>query len=200
MHNDGPSDADNVTVSDALPAGHEPGVCRPARVGTATTNAPVLCSRDTIAAGADAPAITVDVRVGSGVADGTTLTNSATASTSTAGDDPADNTDDADVDVVASADLQLDKSHPAGTVIAGTELTFDFEVTNAGPSDALAPIVIEDQLPVGMTYVSNNGPWTCSPEAPDAVGPGGRVHARRQRLPHRRRRRTDAADHRADRS
>ena len=169
VHNDGPSDADAVTVSDELPSGLSL-VSVTGAGWDCTGDTTILCSRDTVAAGADAPAIVVEVQVGSGVPDGTTITNTAHASTSTLGDDPDDNTDDATVDVQASADLVLDKSHPPGVVHAGDEVTFDLAVRNAGPSDAQPQITIVDQLPVGLTFVSSNGTWSCDANAPDASG------------------------------
>ncbi len=169
VHNDGPSDADAVTVTDALPAGLSL-VSATGDGWTCTGDAVIQCGRDTVASGSDAPAIVVTVRVGSGVPDGTTITNTAHASTSTPGDDPDDNTDDATVDVRAAADLILDKSHPRGVVHAGDEVTFDLAVHNAGPSDAQPQITVVDQLPVGLTFVSSNGSWSCDANAPDASG------------------------------
>ena len=157
-----------MSVSDVLPPGLSlESIDGP---GWACTRAVVVCTRPTVEAETDAPAITVTVRVGSGVQDGTTLTNEATGSTSTPGDDPADNTDDATVDVVTSADLEITKTHPIGRVDAGTPVTFDLAVTNHGPSDAQAPITIVDQLPPGMTYVSSSGQWTCTADPADAAG------------------------------
>ena len=169
VHNDGPSDADAVTVSDELPAGL--GLVSASGDGwTCTGVTLVQCERNTVAAGSDAPSIVVTVRVGSGVPDGTTITNTAHASTSTPGDDPADNTDDTTVDVQAAADLTLHKSHPEGEVHAGDEVTFDVAVRNDGPSDAVAPITVVDRLPVGLTYTSSTGDWSCDAAAPDASG------------------------------
>ncbi len=171
VHNDGPSDADAVTVTDELPSGLSL-VSVTGDGWNCTGDTTILCSRDTVAAGADAPAIVVMVQVGSGVPDGTTIVNTAHATTSTAGDDPADNTDSAPVDVHANADLSLIKTHDDATVHAGDPLTFDLAVHNAGSSDAVAPIRIRDTLPVGMTYLSSAGSWSCTAAAP---GPGGQT-------------------------
>jgi uncharacterized repeat protein (TIGR01451 family) len=172
VRNDGPSDADAISVSDALPAGMSaltvdgPG-------WDCSTAAPITCTRDSLAAGASAPPIDVAVAVGAAVGDGTTLVNEATVSTSTAGDDPADDADSASVGVVASADLSLTKTHENATVTAGTSMTFDVAVANAGPSDDAGPIAVTDQLPAGMTYAANTGPWTCA--ADDATPAGQQV-------------------------
>ncbi|MFZ2501925.1 MAG: isopeptide-forming domain-containing fimbrial protein [Nocardioides sp.] len=164
VHNDGPSDADSISVTDSLPEGLSL-VSATGAGWSCNEGSPFTCTRASIAAGADAPTITVVARVGAGVADGSTLTNTAETSTSTAGDDPADNSDDAAVDVVAEADLELVKSHPGGVILAGTETTFTLAVRNIGPSDAVGPITIVDTLPEGMTMVSATGGWTCAADA-----------------------------------
>lgn len=167
--NDGPSDADDISVVDALPAGMT--LVRASGSGwVCSDEAPITCTRDVIPAGTSAPAITVEVRVGAGVAEGATLTNSATVSTSTPGDDPGNNTDEATVDVVTSADLAIDKSHQGGSVVAGTTVTFDLVVSNLGPSDAAPVVTVTDQLPPGLTFASSDGPWTCTADAADPNG------------------------------
>ena len=102
-----------------------------------------------MAAGADAPPIVVTVRVGSGVPDGTTITNTAHASTSTPGDDPADNTDDATVDVQAAADLVLDKTHPAGVGARGRPGHLRPRRPQRRALGRAGPDHVVDQLPVG---------------------------------------------------
>ena len=129
----------------------------------------VACARDRIVAGATRE-IYVVVRVASAVPDGASLTNAATATTTTPGDEPADNTDDADVDVLASADLSLLKSHQGTEVAAGTQVTFDLDVSNAGPSDAPSPITVVDTLPPGFAFAASSVPWICSAEP---AGPAG---------------------------
>jgi uncharacterized repeat protein (TIGR01451 family) len=51
------------------------------------------------------------------------------------------------------ADLAVARSGPA-TVVAGTEMTYTIDVSNAGPADAVDVIVI-DIIPAGTTYVSD---------------------------------------------
>lgn len=167
--NDGPSDADNVQVSDTLPPGLEyVGIDADSHVTCADAN-PVDCHVASMPAGASYQ-ILVRAKVGSGVTDGTRITNTATVSTSTAGDDPSDNSDSATITVHTSADLSIEKTHRERVVVAGGQVTFDFVVANAGPSDAAADVVVTDTLPVGMTYVSSTGSaWSCSAAA---VEPG----------------------------
>ncbi len=158
--NDGPSDADNIQVTDALPPGLEYVAVTSAAFTCADAN-PIDCQLDTLAAGSSRT-IVVTARVGSAVAEGATIVNSAGVSTSTPGDDPDDNLDQATIRVVTRADLAITKTHAGGAVLAGEQVRFDVAVTNDGPSDALADVVVTDTLPVGMTYLSSSGPWTCA--------------------------------------
>lgn len=168
--NHGPSDADNVQVSDALPPGLSyVGVDADAPVRCADAN-PVDCQVASMPAGASYR-ITVRAKVGSGVADGTKISNAASVSTSTPGDDPDDDTDSATIEVYTSADLQLTKTHTGDSVVAGGQVTFQLAVRNAGPSDAAADVVVTDTLPVGMTYVSSAGSaWECTAGEASAAG------------------------------
>ncbi len=159
-HNDGPSDADNVSVVDTLPA----GMTLVSMSGSGWTCAPAVltCIRPTLVAGTSA-SITVTVRVAEGVAGGAALTNQGAVSTSTDGDDPADNDAHAVVAVMAEADLVLHKVHVGGTsVVAGSDTTYTLDVHNAGPSDAHGPITITDTLPTGLSYLSVTRGWSCS--------------------------------------
>ena len=167
--NEGPSNADAVTVSDTVPA----GLTITSVSGGSTWDCPFsagsfTCSRSTLAPG-PAPSITVVTRVGSGVQDGTTLTNTARVSTSTAGDDPDDNDGRDSADVTTDADLGITKKHQ-GTPVAGRPFDFTIGVTNHGPSDAQGPITVTDTLPEGMTYVSVAAGWTCTPGPVSASG------------------------------
>jgi uncharacterized repeat protein (TIGR01451 family)/fimbrial isopeptide formation D2 family protein len=165
--NDGPSDADSVHVTDALPPGLEYVAVASSAFTCADAN-PIDCQLDTLPAGSSRT-IVVTARVGSAVADGATIVNRAGVSTSTPSDDPDDNFDQATIRVVTRADLAITKTHTGGTVLAGEQVRFDLAVTNDGPSDALADVVVTDTLPVGMTYLSNSGPWTCAATGQDVT-------------------------------
>ncbi len=158
VSNSGSSDARTVTVTDELPA----EMTLVSASGTGWSCEAGVCTTDLIEAGTSAPPITVVGRVASGTPAGTTLTNEATVTTATPGDTAAGNTDDADVDVVAGADLALDKSHATGAGTAGLPTTFSLTVTNNGPSDAVGPITVVDSLPAPLSYVSANAPWSCA--------------------------------------
>ncbi len=161
VHNDGPSDADDVSLADTLPAGLTL-VSVDTAGWTCTPTSPLLCSLPTLGAGSDAPALVVTALVGPGVPDGTTLTNTAEVSTSTPGDDPDDNADTATVGVLTDADLALAKSHLGGSAVAGEQVTFVLTASNNGPSDAQATVRVVDTLPAEFTYLSSTGPWDCA--------------------------------------
>ncbi len=169
--NNGPSTADNVTVVDTLEAGLVPVSAS----GAGWTCAPpsgqtITCARASLALGSSV--ILVQARAHPSVADGTTLTNSATVSTSTPGDGPGNNTATSDVDVIAEADLAVTKSHDPGTYLAGDTVTFDLAVTNNGFSDAQPVVTAEDTLPDGLVFAGSTGVWSC---LPGPVTPSGQV-------------------------
>lgn len=154
--NQGPSDADNVQISDSLPDGLEYiGVDAAPGVNCADSN-PIDCHVAAVAVGTSYQ-VRVHAKVGAGIANATTITNTATVSTSTDGDRPEDNTATAAVTVATSADLAITKTHPDTPVVAGGQMTFSLDVRNAGPSDAASDVVVNDTLPIGMTYVSSLG-------------------------------------------
>ncbi|MCW2758750.1 MAG: hypothetical protein JWO46_2496 [Nocardioidaceae bacterium] len=159
-HNDGPSDADNVSVTEQLPVGMS--LVSMSGPGWTCPTGTVTCTRPGLAAGADAT-VTVEVTVDSAVADGTTLTNRAHLDSGTAGNDPANDDASATVDVIARADLTLTKRHVgASPVAAGTSTTYALDVHNDGPSVSLATIRVTDTLPTSFGYVSAAAPWSCS--------------------------------------
>ncbi|WP_127479634.1 LPXTG cell wall anchor domain-containing protein [Nocardioides pantholopis] len=158
VSNTGPSDARGVTVTDVLPA----GLSLVSATGTGWTCVDGTCTRDRIAAGTSAPAVTVVAAVAADTPDGSTLRNVARVSTTTAGDTAAGNEADADVDVVAEADLALTKTHPTEEAIAGEPTSFLLQVANEGPADSVGPTTVTDVLPEGLRYLSASAPWTCA--------------------------------------
>ncbi len=174
--NNGPSDADRVVVRDTLPPGTTAvSVTPPSGEGwscTATGRA-VLCTLPTLAATTPpedptTSVIRVVARVAPSVPAGTVLTNTVSVSTTTPGDDPADNTASSEVEVAASTDLMLIKTHEGrGPAQAGATATFTIAVANDGPSDAQGTLTVTDTLPVGLAFVSSAAPWACTPDAAD---------------------------------
>ncbi|HCK78885.1 MAG TPA: hypothetical protein DHW34_02590, partial [Actinobacteria bacterium] len=168
--NEGPSTADDVVVVDSLPAGFESASVS----GSGWSCEPVVdlqisCRRDALAPGV-APALTVVAKVSPGTNDAAVLTNTASVTTATPGDDPADNEDSASVTVRTRADLVLTKTADAPRTEAGGSASFTIAVTNDGPSDTAGDIVVTDSLPPGLRYSDVTGPWDC---VPGAVSPSG---------------------------
>src|SRR5207253_329109 len=136
--NAGPSDAQNVQLSDALPANttfvsetHSVGfTCTtPAVGGTGTVN----CTSSTLVAGASA-AFTLVVRVSPAAPNSSTITNTATATSTTTDSNPANNSDTETTTVQAQADLAVTKTDSPDPVVAGRNLTYTIRVANNGPS------------------------------------------------------------------
>ncbi|HST41705.1 MAG TPA: hypothetical protein VLK58_19455 [Conexibacter sp.] len=147
----GPSVAEDVRVTDALPAGltfvsvDDTDCSEAAGV--------VDCSFGDLAVGAP---IRVQIVV-RGDVEGA-FTNNATVTTRTpqpvGGGEP--DRDDATVTVGPVADLAIEKSGPA-TVAAGGQATWQLRVTNIGPDDATG-VTVTDTLPAGTSFVTaSNG-------------------------------------------
>jgi uncharacterized repeat protein (TIGR01451 family)/fimbrial isopeptide formation D2 family protein len=165
VDNLGPSDARGIVVTDLLPD----GMTLVDMGGPGWDCEDAVCSRERVLPGQPSPPITVTALVDPGVLDGTTLTNRATVTTSTPGDNPEDNAFEVEVGVVAEADLALTKSHGTGVVTAGEATTYTIEVRNEGPSDAVGPLTVSDTLPEGTSFLSAGAPWTCTPGETDQV-------------------------------
>ncbi|MEM7584672.1 MAG: DUF11 domain-containing protein [Acidobacteriota bacterium] len=150
VNNDGPSDAQDVVVTDTLPS----GVTLVSTSGCSEdpSGAPT-CTLGTIASGGSAQ-YTITVAVDADASG--TLTNQASVSASTTDPDSTDDSTSEDTTVGAEADLSISKTDSVDPVAAGENLTYTVTVNNAGPSDA-ANVVVTDTLPAGVTLVSTSG-------------------------------------------
>src|SRR5690606_2184411 len=137
--NNGPSDAQNVVVTDTLPAGMSyvggDAAC-------AVNGQDCTCVAGTLAAGASIKFL-VQVNLNIGLADGITLTNIVTATSPTATNTP---TDTATITVRQPtggvADIAIDKLGPA-TAVAGEQVVYTLTVTNNGPALATGVQVVD---------------------------------------------------------
>ena len=165
----GPSDAANVSVIDALPAGVTFVSVNASNGGWTCNNAgnvSVTCTRATWAVGSST-AFTIVVTA---PAQSASLSNSVSISSTTADPNSGNNTATAPTTVSASADLAVTKTGPA-TVTAGGSISYTVDAENLGPSDA-ANVSLVDTLPAGVTFVSvtpSNGGWTCNNAANTSV-------------------------------
>jgi uncharacterized repeat protein (TIGR01451 family)/fimbrial isopeptide formation D2 family protein len=172
--NNGPSDSPPsgagtpIQVTDTLPAGMtfvslqagSPWTCVP------SSSTVVVCH---LVAGLPAgtqSSFTLVVAIASGVATGTLLTNHADLTGTTVTDPNPGNDHATDtVSVGTSADLSIVKHHdPADTFVPGTDVHYTLSVANAGPSDALTPVVTDALDPASFdTVVSAGGSgWSCT--------------------------------------
>jgi uncharacterized repeat protein (TIGR01451 family) len=180
--NNGSSDAQTVTVTDATPA-NTTFVSAVVTTGTgwSVTNPTVgntgnvVFSKGTVAAGETA-VFTVVVNVNANVAGSSTIMNSATAASTTSDPNSGNNTSMTTTTVNTSADLVVTKSDSPDPVTAGGDLTYTITVTNNGPSDAQG-LQLSDTLPANTTFVSFTVPmgWTRTDSVP--VGGTGTVTA-----------------------
>ncbi|WP_027482784.1 beta strand repeat-containing protein [Deinococcus pimensis] len=162
--NNGPSAAQSVSVTDALPASMTQASVTSVTLGgaaitpTYTTSGAqttmTMPNAGTLNSGASL-VYTVTV-----TAPGTpaSIVNSASASTTTPDTNTANNSSSVSTTVAAKADLSIVKTltSPSGTVYAGDALTYTVTVTNNGPSAAQSVSVL-DTLPVGVTQSSVTG-------------------------------------------
>ncbi len=178
VENDGPSDAQSVTVTDTLPAGLTFVSTSPSGgfscVGTTT----VTCTVASMGSGALA-SIAINVKIASGATGSRTNTASVTSTTN----DPntANNSDSVTTFINTEADVQVTKTGPS-TPTAGTDVTYTVTATNLGPSDAQT-VALTDTIAAPATFVSITTPAGWSPCVTPAVGATGLITCNRPTLP-----------------
>ena len=160
--NAGPNDAQNVWITDAIPAnttfvsftqtsGPTFTLTTPAVGGTGS----VTANRSTFAAGASAT-FTLVVKVNANTPDGTVISNTVTISSDTCEVNPDNNSATATTHVKAptpTADLSVTKTGSPDPVQAGSDITYTIVVANAGPNDA-QNVTLSDAVPANTTFVS----------------------------------------------
>lgn len=158
VENLGPDEAENVSVTDTLPA--EVIYIDASGTGWACTKAGsvVTCTRDSLAVGT-APDITINVQV-----PGSTGTLQNTAMVSISNYDGVSSNNEAQIEtrIVEEADLSIDKTASSDTVLTGGTLTYTLSVVNLGPYTA-EDITVTDTLPTGVSFQSVSGAdWVCN--------------------------------------
>ncbi|MEK6304448.1 MAG: HYR domain-containing protein [Acidobacteriota bacterium] len=157
--NNGPGEAQTVTVTDTVPAnttfvsavvstGSGWGVVAPG-VGLAGN---VVFSKGIVASGESA-VFTIVVNVNPGTAAGTLITNNAVGASTTADPTMSNNTGTATTTVQAQSDLAVTKTDSPDPVIAGNNITYTVNFANNGPSIA-ANVTVTDSVPANATFVS----------------------------------------------
>ncbi|MBX3277222.1 MAG: DUF11 domain-containing protein [Acidobacteria bacterium] len=181
VNNAGPSNAGQLVVTDALPAGTSfvsvSGTGPFSVAGACTHNGAVpgsiTCNGGNFPPGSQT--ITLVVKVDSGYPNSSIQNTASVTWFDSNGTDtevqngPVDAT--AFTDVIRLADLALDKSSDSGPWIAGSNIDFTIKLSNLGPSDVLGgqtpgSIVVTDTLPTGTTLAN-------VPNNVVVAGPGG---------------------------
>lgn len=156
--NTGPNTANNVIVTDTLPASVIFGSVSGSGWACGQSGITVTCTVSSLAVGVANP-ITIIV-----TAPGTAsnITNSATIASALTDLAPANNTASVVTTIAAAiSDLQLTKTDTPDPVNAGGALTYTLSVTNNGPN-ATNNVLVTDTLPASFVFggVSGSG-WTC---------------------------------------
>ncbi|HET6248072.1 MAG TPA: LEPR-XLL domain-containing protein [Tepidisphaeraceae bacterium] len=140
--NNGPDDAQSVSLSDPVPANETfASVTAPAG-WTRTDSTPaggtgtLTFTNPTLASGASGTFFIVE-QVASSAAKASTLSNIATVSTATTDTNNTNDSSTATSTVDTAADISVVKTGPA-TAIAGNDITYTITIHNAGPSDSPA--------------------------------------------------------------
>jgi uncharacterized repeat protein (TIGR01451 family) len=177
--NNGPSNAPNATLTDAVPAnttfvsaaqnsGPVFSCATPAVGGTGN----IQCSLSGFAASATA-SFTFVFHVSPSAPNASSITNTASGTPGAPATDPNPINDSASAStqvLAAATDVQIVKTAPAGPNFSTQPLTFTIVVTNNGPAVA-SNVVVTDPLPAGSTFNSatttqgsctGGSPTTCS--------------------------------------
>ncbi|HEY0157180.1 MAG TPA: Calx-beta domain-containing protein [Thermoanaerobaculia bacterium] len=177
--NNGPDTASMVTLTDVLPAQLQ----YVSRVVTTTMgadlhcdtpevdrNGTVTCTASSLAPGATATLL-LHVRAAENATSGS-VTNTATVTSPTADPDGADRSATATrVDLVAGADLAVDKHTTTTSARPGTVFDYTLSIQNTGPSTA-TDVVLTDVLPAGLLFESIGAAagFTCTTPAAGTNG------------------------------
>jgi uncharacterized repeat protein (TIGR01451 family) len=156
--NNGPSDATNVSVNDALPAGYTLDSVNPSQGSYTAPNWNVGSLANGALATLD---ITATVETSGSYA------NTASGTANENDPDPSNNDDTATTSPVDQADLAVTKDDGGATVIPGETVSYTITVTNNGPSTATS-VTLDDPTPAGLVFVSADAP--CSGGFPCSLG------------------------------
>jgi len=152
-HNNGPTAATGVTVTDPLPASVTFVSAKPTQ-GTCTGTTTITCALGNLANGGTAT-ITLSVTPNA-IA---TAVNTTTIAANETDPNTANNSSTSTVQILGTADLSVQVSAPQSG-LAGVEVGFTYTITNNGPSTATG-VTLTDTLPAGLTFVRAGG-TTCT--------------------------------------
>ncbi len=149
VKNNGPDSAQNVVMTDQDPNLTFVSVSDNRCTHAGTT---VTCNFGTMTSGQQIP-VTLTYQI-TATTQCATYPNTATVSTTTAGDNSANNTSSASLQVQCptNVDVQVVKTTTTPTIQQGNTATFNLTVTNNGPASA-QNVVLTDTVPAGFTYI-----------------------------------------------
>ncbi|MBZ5616522.1 MAG: DUF11 domain-containing protein [Acidobacteriia bacterium] len=166
LTNKGPYDAKSVVLSDSAPAGVTFTGCS-ASVGTCVWSASSASLTLASFTNASVATLTIQAKLNFGVADGSTVTNTASVTSTTNDPDPTNNSGSASFTALNKSDLLLTQT--VGKLI-NQQLSYTVSVKNLGPYQA-KQLLLNDAMPNGTKFVSvAAGPWTCVPLPVNSTG------------------------------
>ncbi len=168
--NNGPSAADNAALVETIPT-NTTFVSLAAPAGWVCTTPPVggtgnIVCTDLSMPGGSAATFSLIVKVNTGVASGTVITDTATVSSSVFDPNSLNNTASATTVVgsTSQAEMTVTNSASPNPVVAGSNITYTQLVTNTGSVAATGPASFSEPTPTGTVLVSVTAPagWTCT--------------------------------------
>lgn len=171
VHNNGPTAAESVTVTDTLPANATFVSITGSGGFTCTGAGPVACTNPLMSEGATA-LLTLTVHLAPTIPQGTSIANTVTVASSKTPDPvPANNSATVTSTVATKADVSVTKTGPSDPV-AGANVTYTITASNDGPSVA-RDVTVSDTIPAGTSFQSLTAPagWSCATPAVGATGP-----------------------------
>jgi uncharacterized repeat protein (TIGR01451 family) len=175
--NNGPSAADNATLVEAVPANTTfVSMAAPAGWSCVTpavgSTGNVICS-DLSMTGSTAATFSMVVKVSSGVANGTVITDTATVSSSVSDPNSSNNTASAVtiVGITSQAEMTVTNTASPDPVVAGSNITYIQTATNVGATSATNPTLSEN-TPPNTTFQSITAPPGTTCTTPPVGGTG----------------------------
>lgn len=157
--NNGPSCAANLTINDTIPANTRLVSATPSAGGAVMTTPLPAVTVTAVWAGDTAVGVrrtlTIVVRICPEVLCNTVISNTATTSSDNVDPNPGNNSATVTATVQTQSDIAITNTATPNPVIAGQNVTYTLNITNAGPSNSAATVVT-DVLPKGFTVVSLN--------------------------------------------
>lgn len=184
VFNGGPSDAQNVTLTDALPVGTT-FVSLNATDATFTCNSPAAGSGGTVTCTAatfvveGSVSFTLSMKTSPGAPNGS-ITNTATITSATPDPNTSDNSSTVTTGIIgnvaASSDLSIDSMSGSSTASSGTTISFQVVIANKGPSSA-HHVQFVDAVPANASFAAISvadplGVFTCTTPS---VGTSGNI-------------------------